>query len=236
MAQRKELLRSKKSNEIIRSKLGITPRNTQKILIISEGEVEKSYFIKTNTLFRRKAIEIECLCSEIGNDALSIVDFAISKKSKYSKDDDIKSVWCVFDVDKNGFDKIHQALTKAKKNKINICISNICFEIWLICHYSYSTGEVVNGDAAKSLIKNYIKNYDSSRNFFHNNPEIFEELMSKKDIAIKNSQDLDNFHNKEFPEYYEKGFLIRYDLNRNPSTHVYKLINEIFEILQKETI
>jgi len=227
-----------KSNELRRISMGFPSRNTQKILIISEGYVEESYFKQINSFFKRKPIELIPMYSSGEPDALSVVEFAIKQKKKYSKDDDLKSVWCVFDVDENWINKkIEPALQKAYKNKINICISNPCFEIWLLLHQDFwSAAHIENGDAAKNLLQKYIKNYDSSKSFFQENLKIFEDLINKKDIAILKAEKLDKLYDKEFPERYEKEkYLIEYNIERNPATHVYKLIKEIFEILEKET-
>lgn len=234
MAKRKEPLR-KKFNEQKRISMGLPPRDTQKILIISEGHIEVSYFKKINSYLKRKLIEIKPVCSALGTDALNVVNSTIEEKKKCTENGDaLKSVWSVFDIDCNRPEQIQQALKKAQKNKINVCISNPCFEVWLLSHYSDSSSPIVNGEEAKRKIKEHISNYDSVQNFFHNNPEVFDELMQKKDVAVINSQNLDSFHNQEFSEYYEKGFLVGYNSDRNRSTHIYKLINKIFDIINKE--
>lgn len=237
MATRQKPLR-KKSNEQKRISMGLPPRNIQKILIVSEGKIEESYFKKINSLSSRKIVEIKPICSILGTNALNVVNSTIEEKKKCLADgDDLKSTWSVFDVDKgnNTPDSFRKAILNAKKNKINICISNPCFEVWLINHYSDSTSPIENGDKAKRKIKENISNYDSCENFFQNNPNAFDELMRKRIDAIENSDKQDKFHDQEIPEIYDdKGFLVEYNLNRNPSTHVYKLIKEIFEILNKE--
>lgn len=124
--------------------------------------------------------------------------------------------FCVFDID----DKIAKsriikaALVLAKKNNIEVITSTPCFELWFLLHFTYSTAYVNNNQVIKQLRKylNYEKNMD-----------IYNKINLKINDAIINAKKLENYqitNNKVIG-----------DVNVNPNTEVYKLV----EYLLKKT-
>lgn len=205
-------LRPKSSFE--RKSRGIPQRDVSKILIITEGFMEESYFRALKSHYRRK-IEIKAFCSNKGQNPLNIVKFAIEKQQKYKITDEIKSTWCVFDIDNNTRDDLDKALSLSRKNKLEIALSNPCFEVWLLMHYERSTAPIHPSQKAKTLVKSKIPVYDCTKSFFQDNVNVFNELVERLDVAIKNSEIIDK-------QDYE-----------NPSTQVYKLIKEIKCLIQQ---
>ncbi len=60
-------------------------------------------------------------------------------------------VWCVVDVDDFDLDK---AVTTARRLRINLAISNPCFEFWLLLHFEACSAPLTcYGDVAKRLVK-----------------------------------------------------------------------------------
>ena len=236
---RKEFLR-KKSSENKRISRGIPQINISKILIITEGHVEESYFKAINNFYkknyRKRIIEIKPVCSGYGTDVKNIIRFAIDEKKKYDSDE-FKSVWCVFDTDRgnNTETNLLEGLSQAYKNKIKIAISNPCFEVWILMHYERTSSLISNGQKAKTILKTKIQDYNSSKNYFQINENVFTELLERLSEAITNAELIDKKHNKTYPERYEKDiYLIEYNLKRNRSTHIYKLMREIKKLIEEK--
>lgn len=122
--------------------------------------------------------------------------------------------FCVFDID----DKIAKsriikaALVLAKKNNIEVITSTPCFELWFLLHFTYSTAYVNNNQVIKQLRKylNYEKNMD-----------IYNKINLKINDAIINAKKLENYqitNNKVIG-----------DVNVNPNTEVYKLVEYLLK-------
>lgn len=61
----------------------------------------------------------------------------VTEAKEYSSDVEVDEVWCVFDVEwPRNHPHLKEALKTARDNGIRLAISNPCFEIWLIMHYS----------------------------------------------------------------------------------------------------
>ena len=141
-----------------------------KIFIFCEGEKTEPYYIKdyVASCCPQKASVIIIPPSK-KNTPVQLVDEAIQKKkSKDVSPDD--HFWVVYDRESKAkySDKLHdQALKKAKSNNINVALSNICFEYWLLLHFESTTRPYSSFDnlMAESNFKSHltkigIKNYD----------------------------------------------------------------------------
>lgn len=42
-------------------------------------------------------------------------------------------IWCVFDIDEHPF--VPEARQQARDNRIDVAVSNPCFELWLLLHF-----------------------------------------------------------------------------------------------------
>ncbi|EEB8835869.1 RloB family protein [Klebsiella pneumoniae] len=103
------------------------------------------------------------------NTPVQLVDEAVSKKnSKDCVDGDV--FWVVYDresVIKYPRSKHKEAWDKASRNGINIAISNVCFEFWVLLHFDeiyqpYSSfTDLLNNSILKEKLRSVgIKNYD----------------------------------------------------------------------------
>jgi hypothetical protein len=71
---------------------------------------------------------------------------AASKAAKKSGDpfDMYDEVWCAFDVDEHP--KLLEALKQASDNKVEVALSNPCFELWVVLHHRDERKHVERGD------------------------------------------------------------------------------------------
>lgn len=117
------------------------------------------------------------------------------------------------DINKQKETEIFKALRKAKKNHIQLIISNPCFEIWYLCHFVYSTAQYNSNDEVIQKIKEYIPNYSK------NLDSVYELISNKTYQAIQNAEKLEIFNLENKREKYKQEF--------SPSTDVYKIFKEI---------
>lgn len=101
-----------------------------------------------------------------------------------------------------------------KNNIIELIPSNPCFEIWYKAHFTDSIKSYVNNKELIRDLNNLIPNYKK-------NMDVYPLLYDKMDIAIKNSIKMEEYHNKS-------GIGI-YDVKANPSTRVYKVVENLIE-------
>lgn len=74
--------------------------------------------------------------------------------------DEYDSVWCVVDVD--DFD-IEAARVEAERLGVELAVSNPCFEIWLILHFTDHRAHVDNGKACCKLLTKHVPGYDKTK-------------------------------------------------------------------------
>jgi hypothetical protein len=113
-------------------------RPLRTLRIFCEGECTepsylKGYIATLDNSARKSVVEIQRTRK---NTAVQLVEEAIStKKSSGSLPDD--EFWVVYDRESVGkySNELHaKARAKAEKERINIAISNVCFEYWLLLH------------------------------------------------------------------------------------------------------
>ena len=189
-----------------------TSRDLEKyIRIFSEGEVtEIKYF---RGLFRDRQLRGADIQKPSNHSPLGIVAAAIeaqkeAKKLGIAKED--IHIWVVFDRD--GHANIPDAIQKANANGIHIAFSNICFELWVLLHYTYSTAQHTPCDDVIKKVKTYNPNYCKEGTY-----DIYAELKDKINTACTNAERL-LIHNEESnpdSNFWEI----------NPYTNVHDLVN-----------
>lgn len=100
-------------------------------------------------------MKVECIGK--GRDPLKTVNHAIrlrknsEKAARNERDSFLKidHVWCVVDVDDHT--TLNEALLLARRNGVNLIVSNPCFEIWLLWHYQDFTSQTNRFDLPKKL-------------------------------------------------------------------------------------
>jgi hypothetical protein len=201
----------------MRRKIRIKKRteNTRKecklFLVICEGrKTERVYFKGFRT--RNNGIRIEAPhCSS--TDPLNLTRFANKMCAVYDIDLKIGDrIWCVFDVDRNNDEMIKKAYKEAEMNKIDILLSNPCFELWYLLHFEFSTAYLTPGQAARKL--------DQHIPGYRKNVSYFELLKPHLPEAVEHAQKLNRFHEKNGTPLFTVG--------SNPSTQAFRLIQKIW--------
>lgn len=185
------------------------------ILIISEGsKTEPIYFKWLKSNLQLAMVEVEIVGE--GAAPINVVDRAIElrgERKKFAKRSITKAayeiIYCVIDVEAPvPHESLSRAINKAKDNKLDVILSNPCFEYWYILHFRKTSAPFGTSQDAKSALRQEHPAYNE------NDTTIFEVIYDKTSDAIK--------HSKEVLKEQHNG---AEDLrNCNPSTHVHKIV------------
>lgn len=164
-----------------------TKEAKKRILIVSEGEkTEPTYFEDLRKSLGINSSNIRMLPTGSHSSPITVVKDA---KDFLLTDNDFDEVYCVFDKDKH--DEAGKAYTKAiaacknqKNPKFYAITSVICFEVWLLMHYSSSLkGHTCCDDLLKEFKKiPELKSYKKGQN------NVFAITKDKLITAIKNAK------------------------------------------------
>lgn len=188
----------------------------RRIVIVCEGEkTEKNYF--SGFIDRYSNVQIVPLFGK-ATDPKNIVDLTKKQKKEYNLNfEDGDGLWCVFDVDNNPEEAIVNSVGHAQRFNIGVALSNPCFELWYILHFTFMNSGLTKDDAIVYL-KKYIHNYEKKKNYN-------TDLKGKTSTAIKNAKRLNSFCDKEGIDLYCR--------KSNPSTQVFRLVEFIEETINK---
>lgn len=213
--------RKQRTIDYRRRKASKEPRKS--ILIVSEGsKTEPIYFKSLKRNLRLAMIEVEIIGE--GAAPINVVDRAIELREERKRlatksiaKVAYEVIYCVIDVEAPvPHESLARAIDKAKGNKLDVILSNPCFEFWYILHFRKTSAPFNSSQKVKSTLRNIHPAYNES------DTTIFEVLSNKTDVAVKNSKEvLKEQHNDEE------------DLrNCNPSTHVHKIVEYLQKIAQ----
>ena len=200
-------------------------RSSRLVVIASEGkETENIYFEQLKASLHASGVQIEVLRRDSNESSpehvyRQIQDFA----AKYDMDED-DQLWAVVDKDRWTEQMLSSVAKKCSQNKyFNFCLSNPCFELWLILHledvaqYAEEDREKLsenkkikrNGDTwTKNRLRELMDGYSESK---------YEvtKLLPEIEKAIERASNLDSNPNDRWPQ--------------SVGTRVYSLVNSILE-------
>jgi hypothetical protein len=188
---------------------GYSPRkvNTrevrQRFLIVCEGkETEPNYFRSFRV--NRDVVEIDIKPGS-GWQPSQLIKIAENENLK----GDYDQVWCVFDRDNWTANDFKNAIISANNNDFKVAYSNEAFELWYVLHFEFLNAGINRKDYVKKL------NGALSKQYLKNSETIYDELLDKQDIAIKNTTKLLSQCQPPIPA------------TNNPSTTVHLLVQEL---------
>ncbi len=196
----------------------------KRILIVGEGiETEYNYFFDVRSLPQIRS-HFEITVRRTGRDAVSVVKEAIKEATKvdvpYSK------VWCVVDVElASNYANIQEArelIRKnrvAKKNNMELCLSNPCFEVWLLAHF-IKTDQPFKG--CQPLKSSMDKHWEPifGHKYEESTQDVFAKLYEKLPAAVERSKSLLSYEVCAF--------------DKNSSTEVYRIIEALGLVAEDE--
>ncbi|MFL6120029.1 RloB family protein [Actinophytocola sp.] len=121
----------------LRRRTAIRPER-KTIVVFCEGEASEPDYInglkRLPTIRGNTAINIE-VATERGV-PLTLVQLAIDRAT----DDEVDECWCVFDVEwPKNHPNLKRAIALANDHGIHLVVSNPCFELWLLLHFTDQT-------------------------------------------------------------------------------------------------
>lgn len=148
---------------IRRTSLGLPERTT--VLIVGEGrETEPNYFLalaKLDVVRQRFTIHVR---RGPGYSPERVVKLAIQEKQKaIARGESFDEVWCVVDTE-TGTDKresLDRAVIMARRETIDLCLSNPAFEVWFLSHFMRTTRSFLNCDAVIQELNKHWKTHFS---------------------------------------------------------------------------
>jgi hypothetical protein len=192
------------------------------ILIVSEGsKTEPIYFNSLRNKLRLAMVEVKIVGE--GAAPITVVDRAIelrAERKRVAKKILMKAaydvVYCVIDVEAPKAESLSRAVNKAKGNKLQVILSNPCFEYWYILHFRKTSAPFGTSQETKSALR------QEHRAYCESDTTIFDVVYPKTSNAIKNSKEV-------LREQHNGGD----DLSDcNPSTHVHKIVEYLINMAQ----
>ncbi|WP_409161144.1 RloB family protein [Pectobacterium sp. B2J-2] len=157
--------------------------------ILCEGEkTEPMYLLGYIENFAKDKAKIINVPDVKKNTPVQLVDEAIKlKDSNVTSPDD--EIWVVYDresISKYPHRLHAQAWDKATANKINIALSNICFELWILQHFEYTDSPFSCFDDLlnNSKLKDHLKNI-GIHNYHKGDPHFFDKIKGGVSYARK---------------------------------------------------
>jgi hypothetical protein len=197
-------------------KVGTRGETHKRFLIVCEGkQTEPNYFAGFQNELRTKAfLKIE---------PAGMVSLSLVKKAKKLKDEDgeYDEVWCVFDRDfkseNNNQQNFNEAIELAKRNNINLAVSNDAFELWFLLHYEYYSSQTHRTNLYTMLCE---KTRLGTR-YKKNSKDMYNKLKDKQNEAIKNAKTLWSDCDGDY--------------NINPSTTVFQPVEKLNSFSEEAT-
>ena len=178
-----------KNNPLTRRQGTKQPR--QRILIVTEGDTEKTYFDAVKQQWRLHNVVVvenpDC------TDPVSLLNYAKEKDSAESIfDGGYDAVWLVYDLEKpNAKDrrdqsqKVKDKITGKKYNeKFHLAISDPSFEFWYVLHFDKTTKDFTGADEVVKHLKKHLIGYKKGIM----SEKEFESILTKTQTAIANAQ------------------------------------------------
>ena len=184
-------------------------------LIVCEGEKTEPNYFKSFPK-RNGKIVYDLKFDGGGISTLKVVEKAIelrdSSKQKYDR------VWAVFDRDSFKANSFNSAILKAKANNVECAWSNQAFELWYLLHFHNRITSMHRNEYKKAIEKSINQRLSlNSFKYKKNSVNMFSVLQKhgNQEQAIKWAKEMNkNFDGEKYSDY-------------NPSTQVYKLVEEL---------
>jgi len=200
---------SKKHHKEISKSRRINIRKIRKYyLIVCEGEKsEPLYFEGLAKKLPRGQVTLDIIPT--GKCTTAVIDCALDRQKATSREYD--QVWTVFDRDDFPADSFNEAIRRGTEKRINCAYSNESFELWYVLHFHYSDSALHRSRYIEILGRVLGVKYDKT------DKEIYDKLQRCGDEAeaIKRAKSL-------FAKYDHRS-----PASENPSTTVYKLVEEL---------
>lgn len=203
-----------------------------KFWIYCEGEnTERDYLLGYINDIHSNSALIECIDipSIKQNTPVSIVRRIVQdKKNARGTRLDSDKYWAVYDRESitKYSDSLHDsALQQAKSNNIDIALSNVCIELWILLHFEYTSASYDNCDELlrNSNIRSHLRSIGITSD--HKSiRDIYSRIKDRVNTARQNAERLERYNAGCYAPNTKP-------FRMNPSTNLHKLLISIDEFL-----
>ncbi len=187
------------------------------MLVVCEGaETEPNYFdgLKRDDAVKRKfSVNIK---GGNGGSVEAILNRAIDLRENSPKKFD--EVWVIADIER-GLDResLERAIRRADEEGVYLCLSNPCFEVWVLAHFTQKTRAFNDCDAVVKEVgrRKHWRGYDKG------DEAIYRKLKDKTERAISNAEKGIGIHRDTFGN--STGGAVDF----NSSTEVYIIVSQL---------
>ncbi|MFA7083485.1 MAG: RloB family protein [Arcobacteraceae bacterium] len=242
MARRQTEADNRKNTQDSYSRRKDTKNKILSVIIACEDEISApTYFkmivrkLKENKIITQDSLVI---ANHKHNTPKGVLDDLMSHKVDGKKYKEFEHRWIVIDRDAprvNGgghlTDEFNGALSSAKSYNVEVAYANDSYELWYLLHFNPRTTAILRDEILKEVIKKLKeKSPTKFRDLDGENIKgtkytefIFEELLERQPIAIKNAKNLlESYGESHNPE------------RDNPSTTIHKLVEILNNLKDKE--
>ncbi len=194
--------------------MGKDARSAPFCTYIAKAKTEESYLNAYKRFRKYSGCEVE---PSHHTDPVGLVKEAIKAKESSPSSD---CFWVAYDLEDVSLENKRQAHEEAYRlaeaNGINIALSAISVEVWLLLHFTPTPKAYLNSDGAVRALRVHLSNYAKG------NSGIFEKLKELLPSARRNADALQRRQERNNPDSkpYE----------RNPYTSFHLLLNAIDQI------
>lgn len=223
-------LHRKRQGNLRKRKAEIKELKPLRFLIVCEGEkTEPNYFEALrkmlNEKYKKNFITLKVECVDIigkGRNTESLVEY--TKKVRDNALIGYGNVWCVFDKDSFNPNQFNSAIIKAENEDIKVAWSNEAIELWFLLHFEFISTGISREQYIEKLNLHFKKNNINNGKYGKNLSDIYEilETHGNYNSAVKFAKRLEEQHKTNTPA------------NSKPMTKVYKLVEELKELLNKK--
>jgi len=188
-------------NDLRRRRPGREPY--PRILIVCEGRKTEPEYFDALRRAERRPLQLEIVAA---GSPKTVVERAVElqKEARLQAKRDpflaFDEVWCVFDIDEHP--GVPDAKQQARDNRIELAISNPCFELWALLHFQDRQAHIER-TKLRELCRVHIPGYEKRLPC--------ADLLPHIDDAIRRAEELQR---RDTPD-------------GNPSTGVYRLVRSI---------
>lgn len=197
----------KKSDSLRRRRSFREPR--ARFLVVCEGRVTERSYLNDVRCSEHGIIHLEIVPAGVPK---AVVEQAVrlkknaEREARRQKDENLlyDRVWRLFDVVAHPF--VPEAKQQAEANAIDVAVSNPCFELWFLLHFQEQTAHI-GRDKVQRLCRTHMPGYQKD-------PDC-DALRPHQTAAMDRAARLETWQES------------RHNAGGNPSTGVYRLIQQI---------
>src|SRR5271157_4713692 len=156
--------------EQLQRRRGVRELAKRFLIVCEDAKSAPNYFEALKKHLNLSAASIQVAGSGGNSQPIQVVERAVEIKANASDPESgtvpFDEVWCVIDGDYGS--KINNARAKAKAEGVELAISTMCFEYWVLLHFEESDTSTMDCDAlVRSLKSKYLPRYEKGKCDFH---------------------------------------------------------------------